>query len=216
MQQKMTKDNSITFFNEQYQEHYHSTSGAREESIKKFVEPCIPYLEGKDEIIILDVCFGIGYNTAAAIDTLSNYCKKIIVYCLENDKEILNKILSIDANFESYNIIKKLVMNDNYELQTTFNNCKLTIKILLGDARETIKDINNVDAVLFDPFSPKKCPELWTREFFLEVKKSMNNGGVLTTYSCAKTVRDTMRELGYKVLNGPCVGRKAPSTVAVN
>ena len=40
MKKVTTNDNSVTFYNEKYSEHYHSTSGAEEEAIKKFVEPC--------------------------------------------------------------------------------------------------------------------------------------------------------------------------------
>ncbi|MEM4260605.1 MAG: MnmC family methyltransferase [Candidatus Woesearchaeota archaeon] len=216
MKQVKTKDNSITYFNDKYQEHYHSTSGAREEAIKKFVEPCIPYLNDKDEIIILDVCFGIGYNSAAAIDLLSGKFNKITIYGLENDEEILNEILEIKPDFKSYFIIKHFILNKKNNIQINFNKSEILIKIIIGDARETIKQIKDIDVVLFDPFSPKKCPELWTKEFLYNVKNSMRKNSVLTTYSCAKTIRDIMRELGFKVLNGPRIGRKAPSTIAIN
>ena len=36
----ITKDGSVTFYSEEYKESYHSVSGAIEESLKKFVEPC--------------------------------------------------------------------------------------------------------------------------------------------------------------------------------
>ena len=89
------------------------------------------------------------------------------------------------------------------------------IKIILGDARETVKKLNETfDVVFLDPFSPKKCPELWTKDFFSDVKKLMRKNSTLATYSCARSVRDNLRNVGFVVEDGPCIGRKSPSTIA--
>ena len=204
MKQVITKDNSITFFNEKYDEHYHCLAGAKLEAIKKFIEPT----NVKDGIVILDVCFGLGYNSAAALDTANN----LTIFALENDPKILEEIQTINADFESYNMIKEVAKHKDYE--NTEKGIK--IKLLLGDARETIHEINEkIDAVFFDPFSPKKCPELWTLEFFKDVFKTMKPGSILATYSCATHVRQKMRETGFEVKDGPIFGRKSPSTLGV-
>ena len=36
----MTEDGSLTLYNPEYEEYYHSKSGAIEESFEKFVKPC--------------------------------------------------------------------------------------------------------------------------------------------------------------------------------
>ncbi|MBW2994548.1 hypothetical protein KY315_03965, partial [Candidatus Woesearchaeota archaeon] len=65
LKQRVTKDNSITLFNEEYQEYYHSIHGAIEEAFEKFVKPCkIAELAKTGKIKILDICFGMGYNSA--------------------------------------------------------------------------------------------------------------------------------------------------------
>ena len=204
MKQVITKDNSITFFNEKYDEHYHCLAGAKLEAIKKFIEPT----NVKDGIVILDVCFGLGYNSAAALDTANN----LTIFALENDPKILEEIQTINADFESYNMIKEVAKHKDYE--NTEKGIK--IKLLLGDARETIHEINEkIDAVFFDPFSPKKCPELWTLEFIKDVFKTMKPGGILATYSCATHVRNKLKETGFIVKDGPIFGRKSPATLAV-
>ena len=58
-----TEDSSITFYNEEVEDHYHSKSGAREEAFEKHAK-ALNIKQG----IIFDICFGIGYNTAAALD----------------------------------------------------------------------------------------------------------------------------------------------------
>jgi tRNA U34 5-methylaminomethyl-2-thiouridine-forming methyltransferase MnmC len=70
------------------------------------------------------------------------------------------------------------------------------------------------DFVFFDPFSPKKCPELWTEEVFGDVFRIMKFDGMLATYSCARKVRDAMKSVGFEVKDGPKVKRWAPSTLA--
>lgn len=225
MEKVKTKDGSATFYNEKFEEHYHSTSGAEEEAVKKFAEPLKEYIKKRSIVKVLDFCFGLGYNSSAFIDVYGGKLEKIYFVALENDTEILKKILEIESKLESYGIIREFI-RDFFEFEKTskkshftkefmFKGTIVSLTIILDDALQSIKEMQNFDAVLFDPFSPKKHPEMWSRENLQNVKDSMKKGAALSTYSCAKTFRDTLRELGFKVVNGPCVGRKAPSTIGV-
>ncbi len=214
LQKIITPDGSITFYNPDFDEAYHSKSGAKEEAIKKFVEPCqIKELATTGKIRILDVCFGLGYNTAAAIDVAREenpHCC-IEVIGLELNEEILHELLLLPDSFACYNLIKETVKN-NYNYKK--NN--IEIKIILGDACETIKQVSGeFNAIFFDPFSPKKCPNLWSQELFRKVYTCMKKSGRLATYSCARVVRDNMRAVGFTVLNGPKLWRRGPSTIGV-
>ena len=111
--------------------------------------------------------------------------------------------------------IKPTIFN-NYKYYE-FKNQNVDIKIIIGDATKTIKKIDkSFDAVFLDPFSPPKNPELWTLEFFKEVKDRMNLTAKLATYSCAGVVRRNLAKAGFEVIDGPCIGRKSPSLVAIN
>lgn len=218
-QRVITKDDSITLYNEEYGEHYHATAGAAKEAMVKFAGPCrlkeLAQEEGRKEIVLLDVCFGLGYNTAAAIDLIRqhNATCKIIVIGLENDEQVLEELQELEPPFEHYAIIKEVAIAKQYQR----NNIEITL--LMDDARETIKTINpatlQFDAVFLDPFSPKKCPELWTKEFLSGIKERMKAGAIMATYSCATEVRQNMRDIGFTVKNGVVFGRKAPSTLAI-
>ena len=203
MQEVITDDKSVTFRNEEYDECYHTKSGAIEESFEKYAKPC----KIKDGMNILDVCFGIGYNSLAAI-----HMAEVDIIALENDIKILKKIEEVKVSEDlkqDYEKIKQAAKDLEYKDE------KVKIKILLGDARKTIKTINKeFDAVFFDPFSPKKCPALWTYEFFSEIKKRMKKGSVLATYSCASIVRKNLEKAGFRVEDGPIIGRRSPSTLA--
>ncbi len=199
----ITKDNSITYYNKEFDETYHSISGAIEEAREKHVIPSkiIEIAKKQNQVTIVDVCFGLGYNSLIAIHEIKkvNPSCKIKIIALEIDPKIIQEQTQVPKEFEQeYQSLKKQII------------------LMIGDARQTIKTVKeNVDAVFFDPFSPKKCPQLWTKEFFTDIYKVMNINARLTTYSCARVVRDNLKLAGFKVIDGPCVGRRAPSTIAM-
>lgn len=203
-------------YNEQFAEHYHTTAGAVKEAIIKFAEPCRLKELAEDasckEIVILDICFGLGYNTAAAIDLIRqhNQSCSIVVIGLENDEQVLEAIQALEPGFACYSVIKEAAAAKRYDKDN------INMQLMIGDARETIKQVSIMaDAVFLDPFSPKRCPSLWTKEFLQDIKDHMKSGAIMTTYSCATDVRQNMRDAGFIVKNGVIFGRKAPSTIAI-
>ncbi|MBW3000630.1 hypothetical protein KY341_02010 [Candidatus Woesearchaeota archaeon] len=213
MKQVITKDGSITFHSEEYDETYHSVSGAVEEAFKKFVEPALEFVKGKQEVRILDIGFGLGYNSAAAMDRIleANLHCEITIIGLEKDKEILDKIKELKPMIMTYHAIQEMVEN-NYK----YNREGIKINLMVCDAVKAIKKVKGkFDIILHDPFSPKRNPELWTEAFFKELRKHIKKEGVLTTYSCAGEVRRNLKKAGFKVFDGPVVGRRAPGTIAV-
>lgn len=200
-----TRDQSITYFNEKFQEAYHSTSvGAIEEAEKKYVEPA----NLKEGATILDFCFGLGYNSLAVLMKLN----QVTIIAIENDPEILKAIETMEVPEpyqEKYKIIKKVAKEKEY------NQNNIKIKLIVNDAAKTIQFLTDqFDAVLFDPFSPKKHPELWTQQIFNDLHKIMKPQSTLTTYSCATHVREKLKQAGFTVKDGPILGRKSPSTIA--
>lgn len=211
MKKIITKDGSITYFNEKYQEHYHSvTVGAIQEALKKYVEP----LNIQKGMKVLDFCFGLGYNSIA----LLSKCKDVEIVGIEIDKKILDKILKIDKidGYDDELRIIKDVVRLGFEGKD-YENSNLKIKLIIDDIKKAIKKLedNYFDAILFDPFSPKKEPTLWSLDVFSEMFRVMKADGRLTTYSCARIVRDNMKEAGFKVIDGPILGRKSPGTIAI-
>jgi len=202
-----TKDGSFTVFNESAGEHYHTISGAIEEAFEKHVNA----LGIEDGMQILDFCFGLGYNSIAACKGHKN----LQIIALENDLQILKMI----KNIEVPELLRKEFtpfrnIADNLDINDDNNN---RIRILLGDALQQIDKLqdNIFDRVFFDPFSPKKQPEMWTEEIFQKVYSKMKQGAKLSTYSCAKLIRANMKNAGFQVVDGPVIGRKSPATIAV-
>jgi tRNA U34 5-methylaminomethyl-2-thiouridine-forming methyltransferase MnmC len=203
-------------FNEEYQEHYKSTTGAVEEAMEKFVKPClIPEIARKGKICILDIGFGLGYNAIAAIDAAlsANTNCEIKIVSLEKNL-ILDRLMTLKPGLKNYGIIKKLEY-DPITKSYLYEDKNIYMQIRIGLAQELVKKIRDrFDTCFLDPFSPRKNPELWNEEFISGISRLMKPDARLATYSCARAVRDNLKNAGFIVADGPKIGRRGPSTVA--
>lgn len=211
----ITDDGSPSFRNLFFDEPYHSKSGAVEEAFKKYAIPL--KIWEKENPVIYDVCFGIGYNAAAAIDSFIEKGKgKITIYCFENDEEILKKVPEINPEFRNYSLIKEMVKQYFECRANVFEVERVKLVLCIGDARKLVSEAEeDADFVFFDPFSPKKHPEMWTERFFRDIYEKTKERGILATYSYARAVRDKLKAVGFSVSPGPVVGRRSPSTIAL-
>ncbi len=207
-EKQITEDGSITFWNEKFQQSYHSKHGAYREALEKHVEACRISELAKvcNELNILDICFGLGYNSFVAIaEALKvNPALKINIVALENDPEIIQKISEIEYSSDVKFIVESFISGSG------------PIKILIGDARDTLKSLQNdfFDAIFFDPFSPKVCPELWTAEFIAETVSKARAGAYISTYSCARIVKENFKNAACEILEGPKCGRRDGGVLA--
>ena len=196
MKQVVTNDGTITLKSEEYNECYHSSEGAVTETLYKHIYPAFEVVK-KDEIKILDICFGLGYNTFLSIlnrpkDT------KLKIFSPEFDEKLVRslKTFSYPKEFDSIkNIIEEVSTNFYYKDEF------VEIELFIGDAREYVRNIDEVDIVYQDAFSPKVNTELWTIEYFKDIDKL--NPKIITTYSVATPVRFALYTLGYNLYTHP-------------
>jgi len=186
----LSEDGSYTAYSKEYNEHYHSTKdGALHESLYKHVIPAMDAKKMQDEVVILDICFGLGFNTLATIyhHQQNNFTSKLKIYSPELDKALVYSLkdFTYPKEFTTLEpIIKALVEKQVYEDENLY------IEVFLGDAREYVKRFENFfDVVYQDAFSPSSNPILWTQEYFTDIAKSIKKDGVLTTYSTALKTR---------------------------
>ena len=68
----LTDDGSIGLYSEDFSDVFHSRNGALSEAYEKFVIPAdlFSVLENYNEINLLDICYGIGYNSKAFLNFL--------------------------------------------------------------------------------------------------------------------------------------------------
>jgi len=193
----ITKDGSLTLKNDNYNECYHSSEGAVTETLYKHIYPAFEVLKGKKEIKILDICFGLGYNTFLSILHAPKNCK-LKIYSPEIDKNLIKSLKNFNypKEFKKISNIIETISNSFY-----YKDDFVEIQIFIGDAREYIKTLSDIDIVFQDAFSPKVNKELWTIEYFRDIDKL--NPTIITTYSVATPVRFALYSLGYKVYTHP-------------
>lgn len=210
-----TEDDSLSLYSDEHEQAMHSMSGAYQESLLKHIFPSMILECPRDELYVLDIGFGIGYNILALIIefTRKNTNRKLNIISFEKDNSIQSIIRNIafdDEREKIYSKIKDCLSTGSMN----YGGCSIQIKF--GDARKSIKELNTYifDAVFHDPYSPSKNPELWTVDFFKEIKNLMNDGAILTTYSSANQIRMALAEAGFNIYKGPSVGKKREGTLA--
>lgn len=89
----LTQDGSTGLYNYQVDDIYHSVYGARTEAWEKFIKPLFfeKNFSNKKQLKVLDICYGIGYNTKALLKKLllSNYKGAVQIDVLEHDKSLV-------------------------------------------------------------------------------------------------------------------------------
>ena len=197
-----TKDGSLSLYSRYYNEGFHDTDGALKESINKYLLPAqLDQFFHVEKIVVLDVCMGMGYNSGCILEELLQSKIKIEWHGLEIDQRPLSFSLNEKIFQEIWS--KKVLhffncINKSGKWAEGFN--KGTIH--WGDARQKIYEIQDslrFDLILLDPFSPQKCPELWSEEFISLLTKRLSIEGRLITYSTAASIRASLIRAGLKI-----------------
>ncbi|MFA6144101.1 MAG: MnmC family methyltransferase [Sulfurimonas sp.] len=193
-----SEDGSYTAFSSEYNEHYHSTKdGALNESLKKHIEPAFLCHKDKKHLKIIDICFGLGWNTLATLYYRDNYFPNTTLEIVspELDGALVTSLVDFPYPeiFTPYiTIIKALSQEGEYKDDRT------SIRVEITDARIAMRAlIGSWDVCYQDAFSPSSNPALWTREYFADVARLMGEGGVVTTYSIALATRLALYENGF-------------------
>jgi tRNA U34 5-methylaminomethyl-2-thiouridine-forming methyltransferase MnmC len=208
---KLTDDGSFTFFSEEFGETFHSCQGAREEAFQKFAKATdLAERAQQKSLKLLDVCYGLGYNTAAALETIwsVNPECQVELIGLELDETVpRSAIVHPFINAWSAPVQEALQAIAHSHQWTT---PRLNATLLIGDARQTIQRLCQsafqADAIFFDPFSPRRCPQLWTVEFLTLIARCLAPAGKLATYSRSASVRSAMLEAGLAIGTIPMTG----------
>ena len=85
----ITKDGSLTLRNTSFQENFHSLQGALTETQVKFINPSNLKRFNNESLQVLDICFGLGYNSGCLFSELIKQNSSLDWYALEIDKKPL-------------------------------------------------------------------------------------------------------------------------------
>ncbi len=167
---------------------------------------------------MLDVGFGVGVGLKALLDELENhpeFTHHLSYYSIELDEELF--LWSAHATLPELKFIRKT------ESDLIYFECvtdKTILKVFIGDGRTTLPlaralgHLLPLDAIFQDPFSPKKNPALWTVEWFTFLKDSSQPTVQLSTYSSSISIRKSLRESGWTIINARGFALKKTMTKA--
>ena len=115
-----TSDGSVGLYNKIYNDIYHSATGALTEAYEKFILPVdFNILLKKEGISVLDICYGIGYNTKSFLNFILNLKKNSKNFFMYN-----TNIAPIDTD---NNLIKnRHFYNDTIDTDNIFRKISVT------------------------------------------------------------------------------------------
>ena len=202
---RFTADGSFSLHSQSFAESFHSSGGALEEANSKFVLPAqLDRFTSGRCLRVLDVCFGLGYNTAALMAALPKVGGPALnCWGLELDRLPLRLALA-EPSFKALWPKNVVACLEAVSAQGCWQDAcrQQSVQMLWGDARQQLRSLPTglrLDLILLDAFSPGKCPQLWSEEFLQSLADLLAPGGRLLTYCRAAAVRSSLRHAGLEL-----------------
>ncbi len=210
---QVTEDGSFTLYSHAFKEACHSYQGAQTETLTYYVKGCqiLERVSFFTPLNILEIGFGTGLGYLLTMQELTEQAHHVEFISLEIDEDLVQWS---NQKFFGNNLQKKETSFFSYY---EFKN----LKVILGDARSTLPLIPNIfsnfnpHAIYHDAFSPVVCPNLWSVEWFKQLKDISHPQCLFSTYSISSRVRKGLIEAGWILQEGQKFARKKGSTIAV-
>ncbi|HPW87948.1 MAG TPA: tRNA (5-methylaminomethyl-2-thiouridine)(34)-methyltransferase MnmD [Kaistella chaponensis] len=201
---RTTQDGSKTLYIKDLNENYHSHHGALQEANHVFIKNGLN-LVNYYEINILELGFGTGLNALVTInDFLKNDKNHVINYfTVEKYPVNIEEVSELDygSSFEHpeikdfYEKLHQCPWNEKTEILSGFFFTKFQCDFF---------DIENltlpkINLVYYDCFGARVQPDLWEDKIFKIVSDTMENEGLITTYSSKGSVRRILKDLNFEV-----------------
>ncbi len=196
----ITSDGSSTIHLPEWNENYHSTHGAIQESKHVFIAKGFDRID-LSEISILEIGFGTGLNCFITfLEAIKN--QKTIDYIgveaypvTKDEVAKLNYVTELKAENqqEIFDEIHNCTWEEKHHISSDFSFTKR--KQFFND----IVDVNQFNIIYFDAFGAEHQPELWTATIFKKMFNALKINGIIVTYSAKGSVRRAMQEVGFSV-----------------
>lgn len=219
-----TEDGSLTLRDEESGELFHNRAGAYSEALLNYIIPgeAVERLTESGKLKVLDVCFGLAYNSFVLFEELlkANAKGKVEVLAFEIDESLLSFLPEIlhsgffpqlgpYLNLAEFALKKEITVNKG--------KLSLSLHLALGSARRLIPEtVDDFDLIFHDPFSARHAPELWTIDIFRQYYRLLEKkAGALLTYSASAAVRSGLEQAGFFLKKSPALGGKSGGTIAL-
>ncbi|MBX3416177.1 MAG: tRNA (5-methylaminomethyl-2-thiouridine)(34)-methyltransferase MnmD [Pirellulaceae bacterium] len=207
-----TDDGSLTLFDEQVGETFHSESGAATESRTVFLENSgvQTLLDSGEPTRVLEIGLGTGLNflltaglairNQTPLEYWSSDTRVLPVEILGHLE--LAKIAGEAGLIEAFSDWMSAAADSDASGNVSRQLGVVSFDFQRGDARDWMPP-GTFDAIYFDAFSPTASGELWTVEYFGRLRESLKSGGRLVTYCVRRAVQDAFRAAGFEVEKHP-------------
>ncbi len=209
----------------------HSSKGAFSETVYIYGHAISVALQQGLTPSFVSVGLGLGYNelltTALLLQSKSNLAEvrgesfELVPELNENFRAWLaNQPVGTDFQNTYDQVCNLCAQYTNVEQLTI----KMTLAKLIDDGRWTLsgpltletKVSKNVSCFLFDAFSSKTSPELWSEDFIDTFLKSATaESAVLATYACTGTLKRALQKNAFEITIRDGFAGKRESTFAV-
>lgn len=173
----------------------------------------------REGFVVWDVGLGAAANAVAALEAFAGWhgAARIELHSFDETTEPLDFALH-HADELGYLAPHRAAIESL--LATGESLADVAWRLHRGDFREFIRTtaLPPPDAILYDPYSAKTNPGMWTLEHFRNVRARLaaDVPCLLTNYTMSTAVRVTLLLAGFSVGRGEGVGEKGETTVATN
>jgi tRNA U34 5-methylaminomethyl-2-thiouridine-forming methyltransferase MnmC len=202
-----TADGSLTLFQPEVGEHYHSKHGALQESKHVFLNSGLVYFlaqEPQTQVRILEVGLGTGLNFLLTADYAQKQSLQLDYIAIEAYP--LSETLLAETGYNQF--VEEAIWDGflaKYKsslTETTSISQGINLKVekcLLADFTTQ----GQVDVIYFDAFAAIHQPEMWTTEALEKVCRYLKPGGVFVTYAITGNLKRSMKSLGFVIEKAP-------------
>ena len=168
-----------------------------------------------DPFVVWDVGLGPAANAIAVLEVLGGRGLSAELHSFEISTEVLEFAL-LHASALGYLNGREQLVRELLDAGECRPEPGLLWKLHRGDFSKGPGSAPAPSAVMFDPYSPARNPEMWNLGTFSSLHGAADPGGcTLTSYTRSTSARVTMLLAGWYVGAGVATGQKEETTVAV-
>ena len=166
-----------------------------------------------EELVVFDVGLGAAANALALLHKIYGAEKRVRILSFEIELNLIKFALENHSYFPFFEKFKNAL--ETLLDQGRWDSENVSWELYEGsflDTVETVSDHGNL--VYFDPYSPKKNPEMWTWDCFKKLYGKTEEDLLFLNYSQATPVRAALLAAGFFVGYGQPTGKKESTTQA--
>ncbi|WP_061250006.1 bifunctional tRNA (5-methylaminomethyl-2-thiouridine)(34)-methyltransferase MnmD/FAD-dependent 5-carboxymethylaminomethyl-2-thiouridine(34) oxidoreductase MnmC [Leptospira alstonii] len=170
----------------------------------------------QNSFCILELGFGTGLNFLTTWKKYVEHKDRFRLHFISVEKFPLNReeISKALSAFSELEEIKKEFLSSYQDLIPGMNYFRflegsIHLILFLGDVGDALCEISGkADAIFLDGFAPSKNPEMWEESILKNLRNVSKVGTTFSTFTVARTVRDSLSSAGFTLEKRPGFGRK--------